>query len=386
MPERIRDREDARLLEDLLRDVVSIPTASYLEWGVREYIRGFAERVGLEYAEDVFGNAYVRHQRGRARRPLVLGAHMDHPGFVVSEVQGHVAELEFRGGLGAQFGAGERLRLFSAGTLEVAGRARVIDVREANGRIAGARAEVQAGVDVAAGDLALWDVSAFELRGTLVRARQCDDLAGCAAILGVLERVARARTPGTLIGLFTRAEEVGLRGASAAARARLLPEDALVVAVETSSMAGGRAEQGAGPIIRVGDALHVFSPAMTQWMTATAQELAALGEGFRYQRKLMDGGVTEATAYDLYGYETGAACIALGNYHNAGPRSRVAPETVDLGDLKGLVRLFVRMFETLPAYARALPALKRRYDRLTREAGPLLRGGSGRAPRRGAAS
>ncbi|MFN8584871.1 MAG: M20/M25/M40 family metallo-hydrolase [Dehalococcoidia bacterium] len=379
MPSRVELSEAAIPLAELLRDVVSIPTASYLEWGVRSYIRGFAERLGLAYTEDEFGNAYVRYQRGRTRRPLVLGAHMDHPGFVVRERRGQVAELEFRGGLGAQFGAGERLRLFSAERLEAAGRARVVEVRDANGRITGAAAELEGGAEVVAGDLALWDVPAFELRGTLVRARQCDDLAGCAAILGVLERVARARTPGTLIGLFTRAEEVGLRGASAAARARLLPEDALVIAVETSSMAGGRAEQGAGPIIRVGDALHVFSPAMTQWMTSTAQELAVLGDGFRYQRKLMDGGVTEATAYDLYGYETGAACIALGNYHNAGARSKVAPETVDLGDLEGLVRLFVRMFETVPAFERALPSLKRRYDRLAREAGPLLRRSRGPA-------
>ncbi|MEZ4552357.1 MAG: M20/M25/M40 family metallo-hydrolase [Dehalococcoidia bacterium] len=373
MSERVPSEAGPRPLDGLLRDIVSIPTASYAEQGVRAFIRAFAEQAGLEYGEDIYGNAYVRYRRGRSRRPLVLGAHMDHPGFVVTEVRGRALELEFRGGLGSQFGSGERVRLYAAGDLEARGRARVTDIREAGGRIAGAVAEADRGSLIEAGDLALWDVPAFELRGTLVRARACDDLAGAAAILAVLERVARARTPGTLIGLFTRAEEVGLRGASAAARARLLPDDALVVAVETSSMAGGRAEQGGGPIIRVGDALHVFSPAMTQWMTSTAQELAAEGDGFRYQRKLMDGGVTEATAYDLYGYETGAACIALGNYHNAGPRERVAPETVDLADLEGLVRLFVRMFETVPAYPRALPALKRRYDRLAKEAGPLLR-------------
>ena len=159
-----------------------------------------------------------------------------------------------------------------------------------------------------------------------------------------------------------------------AGRERLLPEDALVVAVETSSMAGGRAEQGGGPIVRVGDAVHVFSPALTRWMTALAQELAGeRREGFPYQRRLMDGGVTEATAYDLYGYETGAACIALGNYHNAGPRGRVRAETVHLGDLEGLVRLFERMHEQVPRFGRALPGLLRRYDRLGREAAPLLR-------------
>ena len=70
-----------------------------------------------------------------------------------------------------------------------------------------------------------------------------------------------------------------------------------------------------------------------------ARELAAEDPTFRWQRKLMDGGVTEATAYDLMGYETGAACMALGHYHNAGPRGRVAAETVDLRDLEGLARL-----------------------------------------------
>jgi putative aminopeptidase FrvX len=157
-------------------------------------------------------------------------------------------------------------------------------------------------------------------------------------------------------------------------RARLLPDDALVVAVETSSMAGGRAVQGGGPIVRVGDAIHVFSPRITRWMVALAQELGAADASFRYQRKLMDGGTTEATAYDLYGYETGAACIALGNYHNAGPRGRVAAETVHLGDLEGLVRIFGRMLETVPKADAHLEALRKRLDGLGREAaGPLRR-------------
>ena len=360
-------------LSALVREVVSIPTASYLEGGVRAYIRGFAEQRGLQYAEDVYGNAWVRYERGRARRPLVLGAHMDHPGFAVTGVRGRRLDLEFRGGLSAEYGKGELVRLYRAHGLEELGAARITSVRAERGRIAGAMGQLERGSTAEAGDLALWDVPVFQLRGQVVHARACDDLAGCAAVLATLDRTASARMPGTLVGLFTRAEEVGLRGASAAARQRLLPEGALVVAVETSSMAGGRAEQGAGPIIRVGDATHVFSPRMTQWMTALAQEITELDSTFRYQRKLMDGGVTEATSYDLYGYETGAACIALGNYHNAGAGGRVAAETVHLGDLEGLVRLFVRMLETVPRYERYLPQLLRSYDRLVREAAPLLR-------------
>ena len=382
-------RSSVQPLRDLVREVVTIPTASYVEHHVLAYVRSFAEERGLAYAEDVYGNAYVTYRRGRARRPLVLGAHTDHPGFVVTAVNGRRLDLEFRGGLSADYGNGETLRLYSAASGEAYGRARVTSLRRSGSsraapraprRIAGARATIEgSGATAEIGDLALWDVDACRIRGDVVHARQCDDLIGCVAVLATLDRLAAARAPGHVVGLFTRAEEVGLCGASVVGRDRLLPEGALVVAVETSSMAGGRAEQGGGPIVRVGDATHIFSPRVTQWMVALARELQQADRGFRFQRRLMDGGTTEATSYDLYGYETGAACIALGNYHNAGPRGRVAAETVHLGDLDGLVRLFVRMAETVPRFERSLPELLRRFDRLGREAAPALR----RSARRG---
>ena len=362
-------------LRELVREVVSIPSAPYLEGGVRDYLRAFAAGRGLAHEEDAYGNVYITYRRGRRRTPLVLGAHMDHPGFVVEGVRGRRLRLEFRGGLSAEYGKGERLALYREGERTPHAHASITSVRrDERRRLAGAAATLDPGERAAEGDLALWDVPACRFRGDLVQARACDDLAGCAAVLATLERVAAERRSGHLIGLFTRAEEVGLRGASVVGRERLLPDDALVIAVETSSFAGGRAVQGGGPIIRVGDALHIFSPALTQWMTALAQELAEEQDGFGWQRRLMDGGVTEATAYDLYGYETGAACIALGNYHNAGARGRVRAETVHLGDLEGLARLFERMHREAPRSGRALPALLRRYDRLGREAAPLLRG------------
>ena len=366
-------------LRELTREVVSIPTVAYLEGAVVRYLRRFAAERGLDCSQDVYGNVSIIYRRGRRRRPLLLGAHIDHPGFVVTAVKGRRLTLEFRGGLSAQYGKGEPLRIYSASDGTPGGTARISSVQSVPGavrgarRLAGAKATLDADATASEGDLALWDVPECRFRGEIVHARQCDDLAGAVSVLATLDRLAASGRAGHLIGFFTRAEEVGLCGASAAARDRLLPEDALVVAVETSSMAGGRAEQGAGPIIRVGDVGHIFSPRMTQWMTALARTMAGEPGGFRYQRKLMDGGTTEATSYDLYGYETGAACLALGNYHNAGPRDRVAAETVHLGDLEGLVRLFERMHAELPRFARSLPALLRRFDRLGREAAPRLR-------------
>src|SRR5688572_20055711 len=107
----------------LAREVLSRPAVSYVEQHVRDYIRGFAEERGLEYAEDRYGNAYVVYRRGSARRPLVLGAHMDHPGFVVAAVEGTRLDLEFRGGLSSTYGQGEAVRLYSTATGEAIGSA-----------------------------------------------------------------------------------------------------------------------------------------------------------------------------------------------------------------------------------------------------------------------
>ena len=371
---------DPTPLRDIVSEVVAIPTAPYLEGGVRAWLRDFAAARGLAHEEDRFGNALLTYRRGHRRRPLVLGAHMDHPALVVTAVRGRRLDLEFRGGLDASYGEGEPLLLYREGARGPHARARVASVRgDARGRLVSARAAFEGGAGAAAGDLALWDVPACRIRGDVVHARACDDLAGCAAVLAALDRAAAGGAPGHLIGLFTRAEEVGLVGATAAAAARTLPPDALVVAVETSSMVAGRAEQGGGPIVRVGDAAHVFSPRMTQWMSALAGELAAADPAFRFQRRLMDGGGTEATTYDLHGYETGAACVALGNYHNAGPRGRVRAETVSLGDIEGLVRLFGRMHETAPRLARYLPSLRRRFAEAGREGRAALRAGAGGA-------
>lgn len=358
-------------LATIARDVLSLPTASFHEQRVLAYVRAFAEERGLAYEEDRSGNAYVTHRRGRAARPLVLTAHTDHPGFVVTAARGRRLHLEFRGGLSAQYGKGERVRLYGDG--RATARITAIESRPSPGgrfarRITGARAELEAGASAAPGDLALWDVVPYRARGPVVHARSCDDLAGAVGVLATLDRAAAAGAPGHLVGLFTRAEEVGLLGAAAAAQAGKLPERAVLIAVETSSMAGGRAVQGGGPIVRVGDLQHVFNSRVTLWMTAVARQLAAEGDGFRYQRKLMDGGTTEATAFDLLGHETGAACIALGNYHNAGPRGRVRAETVHLDDLEGLVRLFERMLRELPRYERTVVEARRRWERIARDA------------------
>ena len=73
------------------------------------------------------------------------------------------------------------------------------------------------------------------------------------------------------------------------------------------------------------------------------------------------------------GYTTGAACVALGNYHNAGPRGRVRAETVSLSDIDGLARLFERMARRTDRFAAAPERASKLWRQIAREVAPRLR-------------
>jgi endoglucanase len=129
---------------------------------------------------------------------------------------------------------------------------------------------------------------------------------------------------------------VGFVGAMQLAKAGKIPKSVTIVSLETSSVKGGPVEFGGGPIIRVGDRTSIFDASAT----ALLQDAAKANE-IKCQRALMQGGTCEATAYALYGYRTAALCVALGNYHNCGPRDTIAPEFVSLSDAIGMADLCV---------------------------------------------
>ena len=128
-------------------------------------------------------------------------------------------------------------------------------------------------------------------------------------------------------GLLTRAEEVGFLGAFEAIRLGTVPTDAVVLSLECSK-ALPEAPQGGGVIVRVGDRMSIFDPALTAALAAVAA-----AADIPHTRRLMDGGVCEASAFCAAGYRASGLCIALGNYHNADDGGRgVGPEHVLVDD------------------------------------------------------
>lgn len=327
--------------------LLSLPTVPLVEDAPARWVEGFAEgRPGLAAERDGAGNVVLRYGGDGAdpARPLVLVAHLDHPGFVVEEVDGEVATLAFRGGLSAAHAVpGSEIDFFARGATDPRGRGVLLDASSANGRLTGARARIVNG-EAPDDGFAMWGFAGFEVSGGHITGRVCDDLLGAAMALAALDEVCRLRPRDVAVwGLFTRAEEIGFLGALEAVRLATVPKGAVVLSIECSSALAG-APQGAGVIVRVGDRRSIFHPGLTQALVDAAERKAEADEGFRWQRKLMDAGTCEASAFGACGYRASGLALPLGNYHNAlDDGTGIGPEHVAVDDYLAGVALLVEL-------------------------------------------
>ncbi|MEX1125004.1 MAG: hypothetical protein WD895_00370 [Acidimicrobiia bacterium] len=331
------------------------------------WVRAWAKRRSdLRVTTDSGGNLLITQQGRRTRPAVVAVAHMDHPAFVVTSVEGRDATYEFRGGVRPEYF--ERARVEFVTTQDpVRGSVVAHDPDAATGviRVAGA------GV-VRSGDVARWAFPRHPPRSGEFSAPACDDLAGAAAALAALDR-ARGRAGLRHFGvLLTRAEEIGFVGAIHAAKVGTVAEDTRLLSIE-ASRASTQTPIGSGPVIRVGDASSVFDQEMTNLIS-----WAAVARGLPHQRQLMAGGSCEATAFGVYGYRAAGLCLPLGNYHNMGNLDQVESgsekatpmlEAIALDDFHALVDLLLLAAEAVDGEG----DLKSRLDRLYEDTHHLLK-------------
>ncbi|MEI9893395.1 MAG: M28 family peptidase [Chthoniobacter sp.] len=152
----------------LIRSVLAQPTAPFHEDAVRgEILMQLAQCPHVRVSRDLFGNVIAHYQRGSAAPRYAFAAHMDHPGYVGEEFLGGVPE-EYR--------------------------AKKPPTRDF-------------------GAFAMWDLPACEVKDGRIHSRACDDLINCATILALFHELERTQTEASVLGLFSRAEEVGFVGA-----------------------------------------------------------------------------------------------------------------------------------------------------------------------------
>ncbi len=407
-----------------LLELTSIPTAAGKESRVIAWVRDWAApRAQVEVIEDRAGNLVLRRSgvsgssasgaSAGQRPPVLFTAHLDHPAFVVERIIGPgTVELSFRGGVMEPYFVNGKIRIVTVGSggveateplspaLPPSGRASevratLVESRKAEpfkmcvAELESAKREGDGAPDdespecpVRVGDIAVWDLPDAFVRDGLAHTPACDDLAALAAALAAFDALLEHERAAHVQLLLTRAEEIGFIGAIAASRDGTIPSGARVIALENSRSFPLDSPIGAGPIVRVGDRLSTFSPALTAAVSKVAELLAEQrkdsGEPFRWQRKLMAGGACEATTYQCYGYDATCVCLPLGNYHNMADLERVqagdaaavanaavALEFISVADYHGLIDLLIGCGLSLESVEPIKDRMEKLYEKLS---------------------
>ena len=295
-------------LASILKRILKTPTAPFHEYYVRAEIESLLKGCpNVKLKRDKFGNLHATYKSGKSKSSptWVLGAHMDHPGFV-KKPGSKKTEWEFLGGVPQELvDAGVKTGLRSKPT----------------------------------GDIATWNFPT-QISFEKIEATACDDLIGCAVIIATFWEMASLNLSTTCHAVFTRAEEVGFLGAWHMAQKWPYGKNDVFLSIETSRPVNG-AVMGGGPVVRVGDRLSVFDSEGVAVLMTTAKE-----QGIRVQRCLLDAGACEATAVQASGHRAVGISIPLGNYHNLDANKEIAPEFVMMNDVRSLIDLLKALVST----------------------------------------
>ncbi len=188
---------------------------------------------------DPLGNLIAVRRGERPNKKIVLFAHMDEVGMLVTAITGE-GLLKFSPiGIDPRVLHGRRVRIGDAGILGVVGAKAwhhlEDDEREAELKAdglyidIGASSKEEAASVVSLGDAACFDAPFCEFGEGLLLSRALDDRIGCALLIDLL----CSDCPWELTGVFTCGEESSLFGATAAANS-CAPEIAIILETTTA--------------------------------------------------------------------------------------------------------------------------------------------------------
>lgn len=269
---------------------------------VREYLLSRALPLADQIETDPMGNLMV-FRRGKSReKTLMLCAHMDEVGVIVTGItpEGYL-KFDFIGGVDRRIMIGKSIELGERKIPGVIGikahhlskgekQKSVPDVREMYIDIGAGDAETAKKL-AEPGTVGTFAPGVVRFGAGMIKAKAIDDRLGCAVLLKLMEQ----QPPCDTWFVFTTQEEVGTRGAVTAAY-RIRPEAALIVEGTTAADIPGVPAHKT--ICRIGKgAVLPFMDRGTIYDRTLRNMLVALSERHQipYQTKQMIAGGTDAS-------------------------------------------------------------------------------------------
>ena len=289
---------------------------------------------------DTLGNLIaVKSGSGEGRRKIMLCAHMDEIGYMVTCIEDN-GNIRFSNIGGINYISASYTNVVSGrgvpGVLvpesglktgEITFDKCYIDI--------GAKNRKEAERLVSVGDSFVQEPYVKKLAGRRIAGRPFDDRLGCAILVMISERLAEEGCPDDIYYVFSVQEEVGCRGSKTAAF-EISPDLALVYDVTSTGDTPGAkpmaVKLGEGTAIKIKDASVICHAGTVEELTRVAKD-----NKIKYQCEIMVAGGTDTSSIQMSGAGCRAAALSIPTrYIHSGV------EMADLGDIKATVELSVK--------------------------------------------
>lgn len=306
------------------------------ETRVAKLIEDMVKPYADEIRYDALGNL-IAIKRGAGKR-IMLAAHMDQIGFVVTAAdENGFLRIHPLGGIARNVTLGRKVvfengvegviyyeQTTEGGAYDVAMTRMFVDIG------ASSREEALSRVNI--GDAATYAPGVIDM-GARMASPAMDNRAGCAVLI---ELMRAAKTENELMCVFTTQEEVGLRGARAAAY-ELNPDMGIALDVtptrDIPKAVRHSVVLGEGPTVKIMDSSLICSPQVVTQMRAAAERA-----GVKYQPEVLTAGGTDGAAMQLTrgGVPAGVVSVPCRYVHTP-------VEMVEISDMEGAVKLLCEL-------------------------------------------
>lgn len=298
-----------------LKELTELSGVSGCEYEVRNYIKNKLKEAGCEYRVDKLGNV-IAHNKGKKNKTIMVAAHMDEVGLIVSHIDSD-GFIKFQ----AVGGIDQRIlnsKVVLVGENKIPGvigsKAVHLMSKEERGKSIpidklyidiGTYSKEETEELVSIGDYVAFKSGYVEFGEGLIKAKALDDRAGCSALLELLSM----KLDADFYGVFTVMEEVGCRGAQAAAYA-LEPDYAIVLEGTVCAHMPEVKEQSKVTLIGRGAALSLMDNS-TLYDIDEVRKVADIAEkyGIPYQFRSSSSGGNEAGV--IHKTKEGAKTVAI---------------------------------------------------------------------------
>ena len=285
------------------------------------------------------GLSLIGEIKGDSDYTVLLDAHIDQIGMVVTSVKEGFVRVAAAGGIDRRMLAGMKVTIHASKTIRGVfcsvppHLGKTDEVAKINEMYIDTGLSQRAEEIISVGDRVTFEQSFSELIGDRVTAKSLDNRAGCAALIRCAELISKKKPPCNVVFLLSDLEELGGRGAAVESYS-IYPDEAVAVDVSFGTALDVPASEsgtlGKGAMLGISP---VLSKNVTDRLKAAAESSKA-----PFQLEVM-GGRTSTNAdkitYTRGGVPTGLLSIPLRNMHTP----------VEVADIKDIESVAVILAE-----------------------------------------